>query len=216
MNSFDPPQRPAPPAIPTEGKVVSWEDNKGFGWIECNGRRLFAHIKDFERGQRRPAKGEMVTFVSGFDERGRPCAKGIRFVRQGGRVGGGSWIILSLLLILPLLSLLRLPFPWWMGATWFVVASLITYALYASDKGRAQPGKWRIPESQLHLAELLGGWPGAWIAQRRLRHKVVKASYQAYFWIILIGFQIVSADLLMEGRGLRWMIACLQDWSARQ
>lgn len=195
---------------------MSWEDNKGFGWIECNGRRLFAHIKDFDRSQRRPVKGELVTFVSGADEKGRPCAKGIRFVRQGGRVGGGNWIILAVLLVLPLLALLRLPFPWWMGACWFTFASVVTYALYASDKARAQAGRWRIPENQLHLAELLGGWPGAWIAQRRLRHKVVKISYQLVFWLILMIFQAASLDLLMEGKGLRWIMASVRSWANQQ
>ena len=54
----------------------------------------------------------------------------------------------------------------------------ITYGMYADDKQRAASGAWRVPESSLHLAELLGGWPGAFLAQRWLRHKCSKASYQ--------------------------------------
>ncbi len=41
---------------------------------------------------------------------------------------------------------------------------------------------WRIPESTLLLAGLLGGWPGALLAQHLLRHKSSKPSFLAEFW----------------------------------
>jgi uncharacterized membrane protein YsdA (DUF1294 family) len=44
----------------------------------------------------------------------------------------------------------------------------------------------RIPESRLHLAELLGGWPGAWVAQRLFRHKSAKVRYRVVFWAIVV------------------------------
>ncbi|SJM91388.1 Cold-shock protein (fragment) [Crenothrix polyspora] len=44
---------------------------------------------------------------------------------------------------------------------------------------------WRIPEKSLHTLELLGGWPGALLAQRTLRHKNRKPSYQVVFWLIV-------------------------------
>jgi uncharacterized membrane protein YsdA (DUF1294 family) len=34
----------------------------------------------------------------------------------------------------------------------------------------------------LHLFALAGGWPGALIAQRLLRHKTKKQSFQVVFW----------------------------------
>jgi uncharacterized membrane protein YsdA (DUF1294 family)/cold shock CspA family protein len=192
--------------------MISWEDGKGFGWIESNGRRIFAHIRDFERGQRRPAKGEAVTFLPGVDDQGRSCAKRIRFVRQGGRVGFVSWIILLLLLPLPLLALDDLPFAAWVAPSWFVLISIFTYGLYVSDKNRAESGRWRIPEKQLHFFEMLGGWPGAWIAQRRLRHKIMKGSYQFTFWFIIIVHQAVAADYLTGRVASRWIIARIRAW----
>ena len=50
-------------------------------------------------------------------------------------------------------------------------------------KRRAQRGGRRIPENTLHLMEVLGGWPGAFIAQRVFRHKTQKLSFRIVFWL---------------------------------
>jgi uncharacterized membrane protein YsdA (DUF1294 family) len=44
--------------------------------------------------------------------------------------------------------------------------SLITFAVYFFDKRTARHGRPRTPEVTLHVLELLGGWPGALLAQR--------------------------------------------------
>ncbi len=56
---------------------------------------------------------------------------------------------------------------------------------YAIDKWKAEADDWRIPESTLHTLELLGGWPGGIVAQKRLRHKNRKFSYQMIFRAIV-------------------------------
>lgn len=68
----------------------------------------------------------------------------------------------------------------------FVIASTVTYWLYAKDKAAAILGAWRIPENSLHAAALLFGWPGALIAQERLRHKTKKPSFRALFWCTVL------------------------------
>lgn len=182
---------------PQEGKISQWDDGKGCGRIRYGDKSVFAHVRDFERGQRRPRAGEEVRFVTGVDPKGRACAKRVRLVKQGGRVGIGSWILLAALLVLPGLALAWLPVPGWVGLGVVAVASVITYGLYAHDKGRAVAAGWRVPEGTLHLAELLGGWPGAFLAQRRLRHKCSKVSYQIVFWCIVVLFQIVAVDVML-------------------
>lgn len=64
-------------------------------------------------------------------------------------------------------------------------ASLVTAALYWRDKRAAQQGRRRIPERTLHIAELLGGWPGALVARQFLRHKTRKWSYRLVYGLIL-------------------------------
>jgi uncharacterized membrane protein YsdA (DUF1294 family)/cold shock CspA family protein len=182
------------------GTIVDWVDEKGYGWVKSGDKRYFAHIKEFEPGQRRPRAGEAVRFIQGKDANGRMCAKSLSFLKSGGRTGMGIWVLLAVLLVLPLLSILWLPFPWWQVAGGMLVMSAVTYGLYAHDKARARTSGWRVPESTLHLVELLGGWPGALLAQRRLRHKCSKDSYQFVFWCIVALFQIASVDVMLGHR----------------
>jgi len=46
-----------------------------------------------------------------------------------------------------------------------------------------------------HL-RMLGGWPGAFLAQRVFRHKTSKLSYQVVFWAIVLVYQLVALDYL--------------------
>lgn len=192
------------------GTIVDWVDEKGYGWVECGGKRHFVHIKEFERGQRRPKVGEEIRFIQGIDSKGTTFAKKVTFVKSGMRAGTGVWLSLLALLALPLLALLWLPFPWWQGAGAMVLVSAITYGMYAHDKSRAQSSGWRVPESSLHLAELLGGWPGALLAQRRLRHKCSKAGYQIVYWFIVILFQIAAVDVILGQRLSRALLAFIR------
>lgn len=82
-----------------------------------------------------------------------------------------------------------------------VAVSVIVLLLYAVDKRRAQTkGADRVPEAGLHALELLGGWPGAFAAQRLFRHKNAKLGYQFKFWLIVAAWQLVSLDLLLGWR----------------
>jgi len=85
---------------------------------------------------------------------------------------------------------------WRIVGTYLAIVSGLTYFLYGFDKWSARTGRWRTPESTLHLAELAGGWPAAFIAQRRFRHKTAKASYQVTFWLIAMVHQYIAADYM--------------------
>lgn len=66
------------------------------------------------------------------------------------------------------------------------VASLICYLLYALDKRAARQQTRRIAERTLLLWGLCGGWPGAWLAQQRLRHKTRKTSFRVAYWLSVL------------------------------
>src|SRR5690606_34352792 len=67
----------------------------------------------------------------------------------------------------------------------YFAISALTYGTYRRDKTSALAGYWRVPESTLHLMELIGGWPGALVAQWDIPHKNRKTSYQVAFWFIV-------------------------------
>lgn len=74
----------------------------------------------------------------------------------------------------------------WAGiAGWYVFASVVAFCLYALDKRAAVKGRWRTKEATLQTAALVGGWPGALVAQRLLHHKSRKTSFQVVFWLIV-------------------------------
>jgi len=68
----------------------------------------------------------------------------------------------------------------------FVVNSLLTLLFYREDKYRAREQYWRLPELTLHFWALLGGWPGAMVAQTACRHKRCKGSFMMVFRLTVI------------------------------
>ena len=77
----------------------------------------------------------------------------------------------------------RLPL-WTLAA--LAALNVVTLWMYAADKNAARAGRWRIPESNLHLLSLLGGWPAAWLAQQSMRHKSSKAEFRAVYWVTIV------------------------------
>ncbi len=70
-----------------------------------------------------------------------------------------------------------------LAAAVYLFASVITFACYAIDKAAARHRSRRTPEWVLHALALVGGWPGALLAQRLLRHKSAKPAFQLRFWL---------------------------------
>lgn len=113
------------------------------------------------------------------------------------------WIALLLLLILPVTGVVSVAVKY--GVLWllvvYVVASMIAYYCYWADKRRAKLNEWRIPEANLHFWSLIGGWPGAFVAQQQFRHKTKKISFLAVYWLTVLAHQVFWFDwLFMDAR----------------
>ncbi|MCQ9423101.1 DUF1294 domain-containing protein [Pseudomonas sp. LJDD11] len=87
-------------------------------------------------------------------------------------------------------------------AALYLLMSLLALLLYRHDKRQAGQGGQRVAENTLHLIELLGGWPGALLAQQLYRHKTRKLSFQIVFWLIVIAHQIFWVDWVLLERQL--------------
>lgn len=60
---------------------------------------------------------------------------------------------------------------------WYLALSCLAFLVFAHDKRAARKHRSRVPERRLHLLELLGGFPGAWLAIFMFHHKSSKASF---------------------------------------
>jgi cold shock CspA family protein len=58
-------------------KITEWNDDRGFGFIESDdgGKRVFVHIKSFERRSKRPLVNDVVTYRVKTDERGKVASE---------------------------------------------------------------------------------------------------------------------------------------------
>ncbi|MBL9144030.1 MAG: DUF1294 domain-containing protein [Verrucomicrobiaceae bacterium] len=187
---------PSPANDEWTAPIMEWNREKGYGFLQVGERRLFLHRRELVGLHRTPVVGDVIRFRLGLDAQGRACAVQAVNARGGLGLSLSSVLPLPFLLVLPVIGALHLGVPpLWLGLGALVINAL-TYSLYASDKRRAGTGQWRVPESHLHLLELLGGWPTAWIAQRRLRHKCSKRSYQAVFILIVLTWQFAAYDSL--------------------
>lgn len=183
------------------GTVRSWNDARGFGFIQADqgGDEVFAHIQAFAPRSGRPQPGQRVSFEVERGRDGRKRARNVAPVptarttahrlrrHHGSPAPWGTTSALAIpafVLVYAAVALLwRVPA--WVAALYFL-ASAACFLAYAIDKSAATAGRWRTPESTLLLLGLVGGWPGAILAQQLLRHKTSKASFRAMFWATVV------------------------------
>jgi uncharacterized membrane protein YsdA (DUF1294 family)/cold shock CspA family protein len=187
-----------------QGKVASWNDDKGFGFIAPNGggAAIFVHIKAFGDRRTRPASGDVVSFDLASNERGQPRADNVAFV-NGGRPARSSAPAGAMSVIIALGFLAAIAVAVFAAVLprailgLYIVASVLALMAYAIDKSAARNNRWRTKESTLHLFALVGGWPGALLAQRIFKHKSQKQSFREVFWLTVV----------LNCAGLGWLVS---------
>ncbi|MDR9829127.1 cold shock and DUF1294 domain-containing protein [Vibrio sp. FNV 38] len=167
-----------------KGKIAEWHDAKGYGFIstEGNSQRVFLHISSVDGTGRRPKVNDSVEFDIRRDNKGRINAKNV--VIQGAKeltlpvLFGFSFLVAMAACVVVFDGQ-------WLLIPWYLVLTVFTYVIFAWDKRAAQQNRWRTPENTLHLLALLGGWPGALLAQHQLRHKSKKQPFKAILWLTI-------------------------------
>lgn len=201
----------------TKGTLTSWNEEKGYGFISpmSGGKQVFLHIKAFKNRSRRPELGQIVTYNISSDQQGRPCAAnatlaGDKLREQDKKKTGAAFIAIAVIFVgivgaavlagkLPAIILV-----------FYLALSLITFGAYALDKSAAQKGAWRTQESTLHFLSLAGGWPGALIAQQKLRHKSKKESFRFVFWVT-VALNLSGFFWLFSAKGSETLNSLLQN-----
>lgn len=181
-----------------QGTLKSWNDERGFGFIEPigGGQEIFVHIKSFPAGTGRPTAGQSLNFEVRQGPDGKKRAHDVQYpvraratrpVAKPRRDTPAPWSAARVLALVALPALCVYAAIFWGMRLWVPAAyaglSLLTFFAYAFDKSAAIAGRWRTPENTLHTLGLIGGWPGALLAQQLLRHKSSKPSFIATFWI---------------------------------
>ncbi|MGB8695871.1 DUF1294 domain-containing protein [Acinetobacter sp.] len=192
-----------------QGRLVEWFDEKGYGFIQPNDTskdRVFLHIKDFARQGPRPIVGCALEYTVLLDGEGRFRAQQVMYLKasqtqkilpkpknvkeQAQKLKPmqiacvGYILALAVFTIAGLLSGMVLLF--------ISIINAMTYWMYAQDKEAALMGKRRVPEQTLHILSFLGGWPTAWLAQEKLRHKTQKQPFRKiYFCTIALNILLI-------------------------
>ena len=191
------------------GIIVKWNDDKGYGFIlpESDKREVFFHVSAYSVRGVRPTQGEQVKFTHERDAGGRSRAvfvspvKPTRQPRTGQACNAVLTSTLFLLVVTALTALNVIPY---LLLGLYLGVSLITYRFYAWDKSAAQNNRRRTPEVTLHWLALIGGWPGALIAQQHLRHKSKKRSFRVAYWMTVL-LNIAALMYILTPQG-NWLI----------
>ena len=176
-----------------KGKITRWDDDKGFGFIQplLKGEQVFLHIKALQNRSRRPVIGEVVTYAIGKDEQGRLQAQQVTFAGEKRKIKAAKsatkWPLYCVLVFAVVLAaaVATAKLPLYVPLL-YAGLSVLTFITYWLDKRKAQAGRWRTPESTLQFMALLGGWPGALLAQSYLRHKSQKRLFLRLFWCMVL------------------------------
>ncbi|MCC6919618.1 MAG: cold shock and DUF1294 domain-containing protein [Alphaproteobacteria bacterium] len=194
-----------------EGRLVTWDDARGFGFAAVPGAEdVFVHVKALRTGYVRPSIGDELSFVVVAGRNGRPAARDVEIrgapppklhvvVREPpprltpldlSRLLAAPWILISAFLVVLLGRA-----PPWFGSLYLIMGAA-SALLYWFDKNYARAGRSRVREISMHLADAFFGIAGGLVAQHAFRHKTRKMGFRYITRLIFVFHATLLAALL--------------------
>ena len=205
-----------------QGTLTRWNDGRGFGFIQPDGggQDVFVNIKAFARGRGRPVEGARLVFTVQTGPDGRKRAATVDYApvpqssarpkAQAVPKSSPPWPALSVIAFCSLAVVYAFAAWRWGVGVWVLAAyaglSLVTFLVYAVDKGAAQRQARRVPEAHLHMLAFAGGWPGATLAQQWLRHKSKKVEFRFVHWVVVLANLVALVVLASKGALRQWPV----------
>lgn len=199
----------ADPGQRIQGRLVSWDDERGFGFIEAEGLNapVFMHVKFLRAKHQRPVAGDVIRFALGRGRDGGPAASDAeilgapppppRKVQRPSMLDVSRLLAAVAILVGATIAYAVNVAPLWFPAIYFVM-TLGSGIAYWLDKMFAREHRQRVSENMLHFADSFFGIAGGLFAQHVFRHKTRKRSFRAVTRLIFIAHATLIAMVLGE------------------
>ncbi|KAA8733776.1 DUF1294 domain-containing protein [Acinetobacter qingfengensis] len=200
-----------------QGRLIEWHDEQGYGFIQGitdpRHNRLFLHIKSFSQHGPRPIQGCVIEYDLGLDQKSRPQAINVRYVKakQVQKTQSSTsnqmkkstsfhpiFIVMAIYWVgLLVMSAFGQLIP--LSLLMIMLINAYTYWIYYQDKQAAIQNQARVAEQHLLLMSALGGWTAAWFAAQHFRHKTQKQPFKTYFALsIVINFVLIAFSVWVQ------------------
>jgi cold shock CspA family protein len=169
------------------GTLKKWNDERGFGFLETDETRaeIFVHVKSFVSRAGRPQIGDTFFFdiVPGPAGKRRATkvepVKAVRARTNAQRKSSRRSASAALLALPGFVIVYAVAVHLWQPPRWmalvYLIASVVTFLVYALDKSAARGGRWRVEEATLHAARCAARTdiPAAQVGQDRVSLRVL-------------------------------------------
>lgn len=214
-------------ASESRGALAKWDEEKQEGYIRpsTGGVPLYVRKEDF--GKHTPTPGEKYRYEKAIRADGKALAKRLAPVIRSENLEKRPkktfkkkkrQLVQPLIVFALYFGLFQfLVYQYVYPVIWLriqLIICLLTFLLMAWDKLSAVKQWYRVPEAYLHLAEILGGWPGGLVAQQVFRHKVRKIAFRRVF----VGCVVLHLGImaLLAAPGGYWGTATFDDYLPAQ
>jgi len=191
-------------AMRQAGRLTQWKDDHEYGFITPNdgSSSVFVKLNAFSNPQRRPVRGDIVRYTVVFEGKDRARAEDVEVVVDSsppdGATGKGPGILaLAVFFVLFVANSVREGKVPAEVLGLYLMASSLAFVFYKRHRAMDINHQRRIPENTLHLWSLIGGWPGAALAEKLVHHKSRKRSFQIVYWITIV----------LNGIAFFWMLS---------